>query len=401
MDDDHASRLAREPYARPAHALRRSGHPIRMLTIRRSGAAAVAVAVALLLPAAAAAAGQRPHAVQDALERVVAAGAPGAVALAGDRSFAAGVADAGSGRRLRAGDRVRIGSVTKSFVAVVALQLAGEGRLGLDDTLGRRLPGVLPYGDDITLRQLLNHTSGVPDDVVPALVEVFTGDPLRVWTPGEIVDLVRDKPPRFAPGTGWAYSNTDYALTGMMIEQVTGHSLGDELEDRIARPLGLRHTSFPVRDPGLGRRASRGYSLDVGPGGQPVEGTMRDVTVYSPSFAWASGNGVSTVGDVARFYRALLGGRLLAPGLLREALDAVPTGRPGRGYGLGLNVRDSPYGPLVGHDGDVPGFSIEALSDRHGRRQAVVAVNMKFAAPAVDAAFDEAVDAAGRLTFGG
>jgi D-alanyl-D-alanine carboxypeptidase len=285
-------------------------------------------------------------------------------------------------------------------VAVVALQLVGEGRLRLSDTLGQRLPGVLPYGSDITLRQLLDHTSGVPDDVVPALMEVFGGDPSRVWTPAQIVDLVRDKPPRFAPGTGWAYSNTDYALTGMMIERVTGRSLERELAERIVRPLGLRHTSFPVRDTQLGRHAARGYSLDLGPDGQPVEGTLRDVTIYSPSFAWASGNGVSTVGDVARFYRALLGGELLAPDLLREALRAVPTGRPGRGYGLGLNVRDSPHGTLIGHDGDVLGFSIVALSDRDGRRQAVVAVTMKFAAPAVDAAFDEAMDAAAQVAFG-
>jgi D-alanyl-D-alanine carboxypeptidase len=379
------------------HARRRSGHLVGMPTIRL----VVLAAVATLLVPAAPAAGQRSHALQDALDRVVTAGAPGAVALTGDGSIAARVADVHSGRPLRAADRLRIGSVTKSLVAAVALQLVGEGRLRLDDTLGRRLPGVLPYGEAITLRQLLNHTSGVPDDVVPAITGVLAGDPLHVWSPAEIVDLVRDRPPRFAPGTGWAYSNTDYALTGMVIERVTGHSLERELEDRIVRPLGLRHTSFPVRDPGLGHPAARGYSLDLGLGGQPVEGTLRDVTVLSPSFAWASGNGVSTVGDVARFYRALLRGRLLSPELLRDALDAVPTGRAGRSYGLGLNVRDSPYGPLVGHDGDMLGFSIVALSDRDGRRQAVVAVNMKFAPPAVDAAFDAAVDAAGRAAFGG
>jgi D-alanyl-D-alanine carboxypeptidase len=185
----------------------------------------------------------------------------------------------------------------------------------------------------------------------------------------------------------------------MIIERVTGRSLERELTDRIVRPLGLRHTSVPVRAPRLGRHAARGYSLDLGPDGRPARGTLRDVTIYSPSFAWASGNGVSTLGDAARFYRALLGGELLAPDLLREALAAVPTGRPGRSYGLGLNVRDSPYRTLVGHDGDVPGFSIVALSDRDGRRQAVVAVNMKFAPPSVDAAFEAAVDAAARFAF--
>ena len=164
------------------------------------------------------------------------------------------------------------------------------------------------------------------------------------------------------------------------------------------RPLGLRDTSFPVRSPRLGDHAARGYSLDIGPDG-PIEGTLRDLTGYSPSFAWGSGNGVSTVRDVARFYRALLRGRLLAPELLREALSGVETGRPGRRYGIGLDLRASPYGTLVGHEGDVPGFSIKAMSSRDGRRQAVVAVNMKFAPPAVDDAFDAAGDAAVRAAF--
>ena len=368
-----------------------------MPTIRSLLTAALSAAALLLAPAVAAA---RPPSspVRPALERVVAAGAPGAVALAGGRTTAAGVADLRSGRPMRAGDRLRIGSVTKTFTAVVALQLVGEGRLSLDDTVGRRLPGLLPYGDGVTLRQLLDHTSGVPDDLLTPMTGVYHGDPLRVWTPGEIVGLIRDLPPRFPAGTGWAYGSTDYLIAGLMIEQATGHRLERELERRIVRPLGLRDTSFPVRSPRLGDHAARGYSLDIGPDG-PIEGTLRDLTGYSPSFAWGSGNGVSTVRDVARFYRALLRGRLLAPELLREALSGVETGRPGRRYGIGLDLRASPYGTLVGHEGDVPGFSIKAMSSRDGRRQAVVAVNMKFAPPAVDDAFDAAGDAAVRAAF--
>jgi len=367
-----------------------------MSTLRSSLAAATAAAL-LLLPATA---GAQPPALGPALDRVVAAGAPGAVALAGGRTAAAGVADVRTGRPLRAGDAVRIGSITKSFTAVVALQLVGEGRLRLDDTLGRRLPGVLPYGDRITLRQLLNHTSGVPDDLATPLLELYRGDPFRVWTPAETIALIRDQPPRFPAGTGWAYSNTEYVLIGLMIERVTGDTLERQLDRRIVRPLGLRHTSFPVRSSGLGRDASRGYSLDFGPSG-PVAGTLRDLTDYSPSFAWAGGNGVSTVRDVARFYRSLLRGRLLAPRLLRQALAGVETGRPGRRYGFGLELRDTPYGTLVGHEGDLPGFSIKALSSRDGRRQAVVSVNLKFAQPAVEDAFDAAGEAAVRGAYRG
>ena len=341
---------------------------------------------------------QPPPALGAALDRVVAAGAPGAVALAGDRTVTAGVADVRTGRRMRADDPLRIGSVTKSFTAVVALQLVAERRLGLDDTVERRLPGVLPYGDRVTVRQLLNHTSGVPDDVGTPLLELFRGDPFRMWTPAELIGLVGDQPPRFPAGTGWAYSNTDYLLVARMIERVTGHTLEHELERRIVRPLRLRHTSFPVRSSGLGRRAPHGYSLDLGPSG-PIEGTFREVTDYSPSFGWATGNGVSTVRDVARFYRALLRGRLLKPRLLREALSGAETGRPGRRFGLGLELRDSRYGTLVGHEGDFPGFSIKAISSRDGRHQAVVAVNMKFAPQAVYDAFDAAGDAAVRAAF--
>jgi D-alanyl-D-alanine carboxypeptidase len=357
--------------------------------IRLPLAAALAAAALLVSPAAA---GAAPLA--KALQRVVDAGAPGAVAYAGGRSAAAGVADLRTGRPLRAGDRIRIGSITKSFTAAVALQLVAEGRLRLGDTVEDRLPGALPYGRRVTLRRLLDHTSGVPDDVATPLAGVLRGDPRRVWTPGQLLGLVRERPPRFAPGTGWAYSNTDALLAGMMIERVTGHSLRDEIERRIVRPLRLRDTSFPVRATGLGGRAAHGYSLDLGADGRPVAGGLRDVTAYSPSFARASGNGVSSVRDVARFYGALLGGRLLRPRELRRALTTVPAGRPGRRAGLGLELRRTPHGMLAGHDGDILGFSVRALSSRDGRRQAVVAVNVMFAPPAVEEAFDAAMDAA-------
>jgi D-alanyl-D-alanine carboxypeptidase len=204
---------------------------------------------------------------------------------------------------------------------------------------------------------------------------------------------VRDDELLFAPGTNWAYSNTDYVLAGLMIERATGLDLREELDRRIIRPLRLQHTSFPTRNLSPGRDASRGYSLDLGPAG-PMAASLRDATRYSPSFAWGSGNGVSTVGDVARFSRGLLGGRLLAPALLREMLAAVPTGRPGRRYGLGLNVFTTSKGVLVGHDGQVPGYDVRARSSRDERRQAVVAANVKFAPPGVEDALEAALEVA-------
>ena len=205
--------------------------------------------------------------------------------------------------------------MTKTFTAIVALQLVAEGRLSLDDTVASRLPGALPYGDRVTLRELLNHTSGVPDDVPAALREVFFGDPLRLWTPRDQLALVRDRPPRFAPGTSWAYSNTDYVLVGLMIERVTGRRLEDEVRERIVRPLDLRHTSFPVRSPGLGGRGARGYSLPLGPDGAPRPGALRDVTRLSPSFAWARG-------------QRRVDGRRRGAGVRRPARRAAPARRP-------------------------------------------------------------------------
>ena len=323
--------------------------------------------------------GRRPAVpARQALDRVVAAGAPGAVALAGGRTAAAGVADVRTGRPLRAGDRVRIGSVTKSFTAVVALQLVGEGRLGLDDTVGRRLPGVLPYGDRVTLRQLLDHTSGAArrrrhpaDGAVPRRPAA------RLWTPAETIALVRDQPPRFPAGTGWAYSNTDYVLAGLMIERATGRTprARARTADRAPAAAARHELPRPAR-PRSDRAATRST---LGPAARS-SAPLRDITDYSPSFAWAAGNGVSTVRDVARFYRALLRGRLLAPRAAPPG--AVRRWRPaGRAAATGSAsmLRDTPYGTLVGHEGDIPGFSIKALSSLDGRHQAVVAINMKFA----------------------
>jgi D-alanyl-D-alanine carboxypeptidase len=367
----------------------------------RSRLTAALVIAAGLLPAATAAAHPTRPAVQRALDRVVAAGAPGAIALAGGHVSASGVADVRSRRPLRAGDRIRIASVTKTFVAVVALQLVGEGRLRLDDTVGARLPGVLPYADGVTLRQLLDHSSGIPDDVPTVLMQVFHGDPLRVWTPAQLIGLAADKPPRFPAGAGWAYSNTDYVLAALMIERATGHSLERELADRILRPLHLRHTSFPVGQAVLPAPAPHGYSLDLDARGRPQPGPLRDVSRYSPSFGWGAGNGVSDVRDLARFYRALLDGRLLSPWLRRQALTTVATGQPGRRYGLGIELRQTPLGTLAGHDGDILGFSVRVRSSLDGRRQAIVAVNAKFAPDAVEPALDAALDATVRAALTG
>jgi D-alanyl-D-alanine carboxypeptidase len=351
------------------------------------------LALALLVttaPAAAAARKPPDHGLRRAVRAVVHAGAPGAIAVADGRVQTAGRARLGGRRVLGAGTPLRIGSVTKSFTAAVALQLVGERRLSLSDTVGERLPGVWPAADPVTLRELLDHTSGLPDDVRTPMARVLGGDRAHVWTPAELLDLVRGRPLLFAPGARWAYSNSDYLLVGLIIERVTHHSLNRELRNRIVRPLHLHDTRFPVRATRLGGPA-HGYSLGLDGAGAP-----QDVTDYSPSFAWASGNGISTLRDLARFQRALLDGRLLAPRLRRAMLAGVPTGHAGRRCGLGIDLVRTPEGPRVGHEGDILGFSVKVLTDRRGRRPALVAANFKLSPPAVDDALDAAQAAAVR-----
>ena len=243
------------------------------------------------------------------LRRVVAAGSPGVIALVNDghkiRLHAAGVADQRSGRALRPTDRFRAGSITKSFVATVALQLVGEGKLSLADPVEHWLPGILPYGDRITLRQLLNLTSGVPDNQATVEADYLKGNLTRSWSPRELVAVVAQQKPDFAPGTSWAYSNTNYVLAGLIIERATGHHLGQELAQRVFAPLHLRRTSFPLNASAIAGDHTNGYAS--------VDGKLQDVSTLSPSGAWASGNLVSTAGDIAHFWRALLAGKLLAP----------------------------------------------------------------------------------------
>jgi D-alanyl-D-alanine carboxypeptidase len=362
--------------------------------------------------------------LQRLLDGVVAAGGPGVVALINDGQTrhdehdgedghgnghrhgdgiwtgASGVADVRTGRPIRASDRFRVASVTKPFVATVVLQLVAEGRLSLQDSVERWLPGMLPYGDQITVRQLLNHTGGVPDYTLLPIIELYSGNRSRSWRPQELVALVADRPPDFAAGTSWSYSNTGYVLAGLIVERVTGNRLGRELERRIFRPLGLRDTSFPTNHPFLGGPHSRGYSLQLDDQLNPIEGTLFDITVYNPSLAWSAGAIVSDVDDLARFFRALLGGRLLPAELLADMKTPIEI-VPGVGYGLGLIVSDSPCGRLFGHDGGIPGYSNTVSSSEDGRHQVALMLNANAAPAAALEQFDLAIGQAIREAFRG
>jgi D-alanyl-D-alanine carboxypeptidase len=333
--------------------------------------------------------------LQRLLDRLVAAGAPGAAGWVQDdsgvRQAASGVADLRSGRPMRPELHFRAGSLTKSVVATVVLQLVAEGRLSLQDSLQRWLPGILPYGEQVTIRQLLNHTSGVPQDwaTIERTLYGSRQGRFRDWTPRALVALVAGQPPGFPPGTAWSYSNTGYHLLGLVVETASGSTLGQELHRRIFGPLGLHGTSFPETSPDIPSPRSHGYSLPLGPQGEPLDGPLLDLTAQNPSWAWAAGALVSDLKDLVGFFRALLGGRLLPPGLLAEMLptitvppDSIPLPLYDR-YGLGLLETETPAGRLVGNVGGIPGFLSIALSTHDGRRQLGVMINVLAAPDAV------------------
>jgi D-alanyl-D-alanine carboxypeptidase len=333
----------------------------------------VAAVVAALAAAPAASAAPPRGELQRAVDRVVAAGAPGVIALVRDGGrtvrVAGGYANLNTRRDLRVDDRFRVGSATKTFVAAVILQLAGEGRLGLSDTVERWLPGQVPNGGAITVRQLLNHTSGLADyapDEDDTFIRRVLADRHRVWTPGELVALGTARPPLHAPGARWSYSNTGYILLGQIVEAATGNPLETELRTRLFAPLRLRATSFDSRARIAGRHA-HGYSRI---------GARRsyDISVLNQTWAGAAGAIASTAGDLARFHRALFGGRLLRPRLLAQMRTTVPTGADVQSYGLGLIRSRFPCGTFWGHGGETLGYLSYADSRRGGRRQVMIAV---------------------------
>lgn len=336
-----------------------------------AGAAVAAVTASVTLGSSP----RLPAATQRGLEQIVTGGVPGTLALLRDgtatASATAGVARIGGTSPLGAEQLFRAGSITKSFIATVTLQLVEQGRLGLTDTVQRWLPGLLPRGGEITVRQLLQHTSGIADD--EQLLGPLERDPAHAFEPLAVARAAASVPLRFEPGHGWSYANANYVLLGLIVEQATGRPLTTVLSERIIRPLGLRHTLLPA-DGSLPAGAAHGYL----PPGNTVSprsaGGYLDVTRTNPSWTWAAGALVSTAGDVSRFYRALLAGELLSRPLLAQMLATRPTGG-GTGYGLGLLRVDTPCGPAFGHDGEIFGYTSLALTHTESRRSIVLLAN--------------------------
>ncbi|HEX2315437.1 MAG TPA: serine hydrolase domain-containing protein [Thermomonospora sp.] len=327
---------------------------------KRSPRLVLAAVLAGLAGAAAcgADAGAAPTPLQRDADALRDTGAPGVLAevrTPGGRAVVrSGVADPRTHAPVQPDSYHRIGSTTKTFAATVALQLVGEGRLALTDTVDRWLPGLVRgHGNDgrkITVRMLLDHTGGVPDyaDDLPTerarTPEEFRRARFRTYPPERLVAMAMRHRPAFAPGTGWAYSNTHYVLLGMIIERATGRPWPQEVHERIIEPLGLRHTLIPGTSAHLPQPHMTALKRFV-PGGP--EG---DVTTFASGHPDMSL--ISTTGDVNRFLQALLGGRLLRPAQLAEmqrTIPATPFQAMWRdaGYGAGLMKRRLPCGGWV------------------------------------------------------
>ena len=317
--------------------------------------------------------------LQNDVDGLVAAGAPGAILLVRDGNkttrLTSGVADLSTKGAIEPGDHYRIASLTKTYVATVVLQLVAEGKLRLGDTVERWLPGLVPSGNKITIRMLLNHTSGLYDHEKDpeVLAPYLSGDLGYYWSPRRLVELAVSRPPLYVPGQTnvSTYSSTNYVVLGLVVSAVTHRSLGAELTRRIFRPLHLTETTYPTSGTRLPEPYAHGYFKLEPP-------SLSDLSALSPSLSGPAGAIVSTVGNVATFYRALLAGRLLEPAQLKAMKTTLPEAKGDlvQRMGYGLIRFSTSCGASWGHSGSFPGYWTHAWSSANGKRQAVLAVNI-------------------------
>ncbi|GAB7188358.1 CubicO group peptidase [Kitasatospora sp. Ki12] len=355
---------------------------------RPGRAAAVLLAAALALapagPAAASAAAATPHddgdlALRARLQELVDRpdGPPGAIAVLREgervRVFRAGVAEAGTGRPPRTDDHMRLASAAKAFSGAVALRLVDCGLLGLDDTVAGRLPALPAAWGAVTLRQLLNHTSGLPDySAAPDFLDVIRADPHHVFDSRHLLDFVADRELEFAPGSRYQYSNSDNIAVALMAEAATGQRYEDLLDSQVYRPLGLTRTSLPS---GYQLPAPYLHGYDVQPPDPPEDVSTR----FGASGSWASGGLVSTPRDFSAFAAGYAGGPLIDDATRRQQRDFVagasePAGPGANRAGLAIFEYRTRCGVVYGHTGNTAGYTQLGAGTPDGRRSLTVSV---------------------------
>ncbi|MGW3494145.1 serine hydrolase domain-containing protein [Streptomyces sp. NPDC001020] len=378
---------ASAPQHRPSQQRhRRIGRGWLAVAAAALGTAGVAVAVQASDGAAATSA---PGYQQDDLRRDTAAlqalgitGVQARVTTASGRDLVAtnGVAVAGANRPVPRDGYFRIASTGKALMATVILQLVDDGKLSLEDTVDRWLPGVIDgNGNDgrkITVRQLLQNTSGLHDDL-PGFdtPKEYYQHRYDTYTPEQIVARAMKHHPDFRPGTGWSYSNTGYVVLGMIAEKSAGRPWREEVESRILKPLGMNHTYLSGAKPTLRRPHADGYQVFAS--GKRIDVTQQIV----PDL----GGYVSTTADVNRFFQGLLGGKLLSGARLAEMQNTVPVGKrfetfwPGGRYGLGLVNRPLTCGGSYwSHEGGEAGYITLNGATDDGSRTVTVSMSTSF-----------------------
>ena len=349
------------------HTQTKTQHQTRHRTLIAVSAAAALLAGTVSLSACSSATeqtagtGSESGPLQDRMQSLVDAGYPAALASVigpdGEAiDVAAGIGDLATDEPAPIDGEVRIASNTKMFVSTVVLQLVQEGKVALDAPIDTYLPGLITGdgidGTRISVRQLLQHTAGLPEYADQIAADAFAAQE-RYTSPRDMLDIALAKPAVFAPGERWAYSNTNYLVLGLLVEAVTDRALPQQIDERIVKPLDLEHTYFPAP----GERELRGEH----PQGYHAKtvGDLLDITALDTSFAWSAGAMVSTPHELNVFMQALLDGELLNEESLAEMQTTVPAGDelwPGAGYGLGLQSYPLSCGGVAwGHGGDIPG----------------------------------------------
>lgn len=264
-----------------------------------------------------------------------------------------GVRQLGRRAPLSVADHFRIGSITKTFTGTAVLRQIERGHMSFDDTVSKWISGI-PYGDEITVRDLLAMRSGLFEyELAPGLGEKFTEDPTASFSAEEFLQILRESEPEFAPGEATQYNNSNYFLLGIILEKVTGESAYSVITKTVIRPLGLNHTSFP---------ASARMPFPFAHGYCGVAPSLEDCTEFSPEVFFTDGSLVSTIGDMTKYGQELGTGALLSPAMFAERKQFCPLAYPFEGptefgYGLGLIS----FGSWLGHDGSVPGYGTETM----------------------------------------
>jgi D-alanyl-D-alanine carboxypeptidase len=293
-------------------------------------------------------------------------GATMAVVLPDGREFlaAAGFSNLEAKTPMRSNDRMLAGSIGKTFFATVFMQMISAGQMKLDDKVSGWLGSTpwfhhLPNTDDITVRMLMNHTSGIPEYAeLPTFTKALIENPDKVWRPEELLSFIFDKAPLFPAGKGWSYADANYLVLGIAAEEILHKPLYGEVDRTILKPLKLKNTMPSTQRvlPGL----IPGYSMPEGP--FHFEGpNIRDGKfIFNPQFEWTGGGFLSNSSDLARWAYNLYGGKVLSADVLRTMETGVPakTGKDDE-YGLGVQIRHTDFGITYGHGGWFPGFLSE------------------------------------------